>query len=109
MAKGIVASLAPKNKSMGSLIGYNAAVMATESTVSMRKLFASTRLALLMSCPPMLMLISGAPPMPISEATEPIKVTTGPHTPRPAKARSPVLGIFPMYIRSTMLYKTLTN
>ena len=57
----------------------------------------------------MRMLISGAPPTPISEAADPIIVTTGPHTPTPASARSPTPGIWPMYMRSTMLYSTLTN
>ena len=33
----------------------------------------------------------------------------GAHTPTPISAISPVLGILPMKILSTMLYKTLTN
>ena len=36
-------------------------------------------------------------------------VTTGPHTPTPARATSPISGMLPMYILSTMLYSTLTN
>ena len=89
-------ALAPKNKSIGSRTKYNTAVMTTDSTVSMRKLLAMMLFALFRFCSPMLILISGAPPIPISDATEPIKVTTGPHTPRPARARSPISGILPM-------------
>ena len=55
------------------------------------------------------MLISGAPPTPMSEATEPTIVITGPQTPTPASAISPMPAMLPMYIRSTMLYRTLTN
>ena len=58
---------------------------------------------------PRRMLISGAPPTPIQLAKEVIRVTMGPQTPTPASARPPVPGILPMYMRSTMLYSTLTN
>src|SRR5699024_6835654 len=44
-----------------------------------------------------------------SEATEPTIVITGPQTPAPASAISPMPAMLPMYIRSTMLYRTLTN
>ena len=47
------------------------------------------------------MLISGAPPIPTRNATEPTIVTTGPQTPAPASAMSPDPGIFPIYMRST--------
>ena len=57
----------------------------------------------------MRMLTRGAPPTPTKTATEPTIVTTGPHTPTPARAVSPISGMLPMYIRSTMLYSTLTN
>ena len=52
---------------------------------------------------PMRMLISGAPPTATRYATEPIIVTTGPHTPTPASATPPPPGMWPMYMRSTML------
>ena len=52
---------------------------------------------------PMRMLISGAPPTAMRNATEPAIVTTGPQTPTPASAASPSPGMWPMYIRSTML------
>ena len=52
---------------------------------------------------PRRMLISGAPPTPIQLAKEVIKVTIGPQTPTPARARPPVPAILPMYMRSTML------
>ena len=42
-------------------------------------------------------------------AKEVIRVTTGPQTPTAARACPPISGMFPMYIRSTILYKTLTN
>ena len=54
-------------------------------------------------------LISGEPPTPTRKAAAPIMVTMGPHTPAPARASSPTPGMLPMYIRSTTLYKTLTN
>ena len=44
----------------------------------------------------MRMLISGAPPMPIREAKAAIIVTTGPHTPTPASAKSPTSGMLLM-------------
>jgi len=58
---------------------------------------------------PRRILIRGAPPTPIQLANDDIRVTTGPHIPTPARARAPISGIFPMYIRSTMLYITFTN
>ena len=52
---------------------------------------------------------SGAPPTPMREENAPIMVRMGPQTPTPASARSPTEAMWPMYIRSTMLYRTLTN
>ena len=81
----------------------------TEKTMSIKKQLASTFLAAERSSSPMRMLTRGAPPTPTSTATEPTMVTTGPHTPTPARATSPISGMLPMYILSTMLYSTLTN
>ena len=52
---------------------------------------------------PMFMLMSGAPPTPTRKAKAPSMVTTGPQTPTPARAVSPVSGMLLMYILSTML------
>ena len=57
----------------------------------------------------MRMLMRGEPPTPTQKATELSMVTMGPHTPAPARARLPTWAMFPMYIRSTTLYSTLTN
>ena len=51
----------------------------------------------------MFMLMSGAPPTPTRKAKAPSMVTTGPQTPTPARAVSPVSGMLLMYILSTML------
>ena len=51
----------------------------------------------------MLIAMIGAPPTPMRKAKEDIRVTIGPQTPAPASATSPITGIFPMYIRSTIL------
>lgn len=67
------------------------------------------RFAPSLSPAPMRMLTRGEPPTPTRKATEPIMVTMGPHTPAPARARLPTSGMLPMYMRSTTLYKTLTN
>ena len=42
------------------------------------------------------MLNSGEPPMPTRKAKEEIRVTAGPHTPAPARAKLPISGIFPI-------------
>ena len=47
--------------------------------------------------------------MPTMEAKAEIMVTMGPQIPTPARAISPISGIFPIYILSTILYRTLTN
>ena len=57
----------------------------------------------------MRMAIRGDPPSPTSVAKEVSSVTMGPQTPTPARATLPISGKFPMYIRSTMLYSTLTS
>ena len=58
---------------------------------------------------PSLMLTRGPPPMPTNRARAEIMVTMGPQTPTPARAISPIPSIFPIYILSTILYRTLTN
>ena len=81
----------------------------TEITASIRKLLASIFFASFSLPSPILMLMSGEPPIPTSEANADIIVTMGPQTPTPARAFSPISAIFPMYIRSTTLYSTFTN
>ena len=44
----------------------------------------------------MRMLMRGAPPTPMREAKAPIRVTTGPQTPTPARAVSPITGMLLM-------------
>ena len=104
-----MASDAPNTSSMRRAKGKIPAIRAAALTHSIRKQFAMMRLAPASSFSPSLMLISGAPPTPIRKATLPTMVTTGPHTPTPARATSPTTGMLPIYMRSTMLYKTLTN
>ncbi len=104
-----MASLAPNSRSMGSRKGRIPPISRAENTRSIKKQLASTRFASFKLPSPMRMLTRGAPPTPTKTATEPTIVTTGPHTPTPARAVSPISGMLPMYIRSTMLYSTLTN
>ena len=79
------------------------ATMRREHTASMRTQLVRIRSAAFLSPCPIFMLISGAPPIPTRNATEPTIVTTGPQTPAPASAMSPEPGIFPIYMRSTIL------
>ena len=62
-----------------------------------------------MSRRPMRMLISGPPPKPMRAPMAVIIVTTGAHTPTPASAASPAPAMWPTYMRSTTLYRILTN
>ena len=78
---------------MGSRRGNTAAVSATALTHSIKKLLERMRRASSVFPAPMRMLIRGAPPTPMREAKAPIMVTTGPHTPTPARAISPISGI----------------
>lgn len=84
-------------------MGITAAMSTREMTQREIKLLARILSAALMFFSPRRMLIRGEPPIPIRKAAEPTIVTTGPHTPTPARSMSPVSGIFPMYILSTML------
>ena len=81
---------------MGRRRGYTTAIRATEQTHSIKKLLARMRLASSVFPAPMRMLIRGAPPTPIREAKAPIMVTTGPQTPTPARAVSPITGMLLM-------------
>ena len=105
----MVASLAPKNISMCSLTGKKTAMSNNEKTQSIKKQFAKMIFAFFKLPSPIRMLINVPPPIPIKDDTEPIIVMTEPHTPTPASARSPTSAMFPMYMRSTTLYKTFTN
>ena len=67
-----------------------AAVITTAHTHSIKKQLFRMRWASSRLPAPMRMLISGAPPMPMREAKAPIMVTTGPQTPTPARATSPM-------------------
>ena len=98
-----MASLAPKAMSMGSRHASMMPVSARERTASIMAQLARIFFACAMSPAPMLIAMSGPPPTPTSMAKEEISVTMGPHTPAPASAVSPMTGIFPMYMRSTML------
>ena len=88
--------------SIGLWNGKTAAVSTTAQMHRMRKLLERMRLASSVRPAPMLMLISGAPPTPTRKAKAPSMVTTGPQTPTPASAVSPVTGMLLMYILSTM-------
>ena len=55
------------------------------------------------------MVSSGAPPSPTNVPKEDSSVTMGPQMPAPASAVSPMSGMFPIYMRSTMPYSTLTS
>ena len=105
----MVASLAPKNSSIGRRMQNSTAVSASDSVQSMRKALARMARASSFFPSPRRMLMSGAPPTPMSEATELTIVMTGPQMPTPARASSPTPAMLPMYMRSTMLYSTLTN
>ena len=74
----------------------NIAVSATDSTSSMRKQLDRTLPASFFLPSPMRMAMMGEPPRPTREAKEDSRVTMGPHTPTPARARSPMPWILPM-------------
>ena len=81
---------------MGWRRGNTTAISATEQTHSIRKLLERIRRASSVLPAPMRMLMSGAPPTPMREAKAPIRVTTGPQTPTPARAVSPITGMLLM-------------
>ena len=74
----------------------NRVVSTPDSISSIRKLLDSTRPASLSLPSPMRMAMMGEPPRPTREAKEDSRVTMGPHTPTPARARSPMPWILPM-------------
>ena len=84
-------------------------MITTAIPVKSAKQFATIWVAALSFFCPRRMLIRGAPPTPIQLAKEDMSVTTGPQIPTPARARAPIPSMFPMYMRSTMLYSTFTN
>ena len=71
-------------------------VSTPDSISSIRKLLDSTRPASLSLPSPMRMAMMGELPRPTREAKEDSRVTMGPHTPTPARARSPMPWILPM-------------
>ena len=81
---------------MGRRRGKHTAIRAREHTLSMRKLLERMRRASSVFPAPMRMLMRGAPPTPMREAKAPIRVTTGPQTPTPARAVSPITGMLLM-------------
>ena len=68
----------------------NSPVSPTDNTSSIKKLLDSTRLASFRFPSPIRMARMGEPPSPTREAKELSSVTIGPHTPTPARARSPI-------------------
>ena len=95
--------LAPNQTNSLFFMSRDRAVMTTEITESSRKQLAKIWEAPFSSFSPRRMLISGAPPIPTREPKAVIRVTIGPQTPTPARAVSPISGIFPIYMRSTTL------
>ena len=81
---------------MGRRRGNTAAIRATEQTHSIKKLLERIFRASSVLPAPMRMLMRGAPPTPMREAKAPISVTTGPQTPTPARAVSPITGMLLM-------------
>ena len=98
-----MAGLAPNKTRSRSFRRKNTAIITQDMAQSITKQLARILLAATGFPCPMRMLIRGAPPTPTQLAKEEIRVTMGPQTPAPARAASPISGIFPMYIRSTML------
>ena len=80
-----------------------------EKRTSMAKLWARMDSACFFLPAPIRMDIKMEPPKPISVPKDVNSVTIGPHTPTPARAASPISLIFPINIRSMILYKTVTN
>ena len=77
--------------------------MQTSATQQLPKISSAVSLSLR----PMKMAARAAPPMPIKELNAVIRVITGKVTPTPVRAVAPMTGMWPMYIRSTILYKRL--
>ena len=85
------------------MVSRKSTVSAAENATSRAKLWARMDSACFFLPAPMRIAIRMEPPMPISVPKEVSKVTIGPHTPTPARAVSPIPGMFPMNMRSMML------
>ena len=84
-------------------------VSTAENATNMAKLWAKIDSASFFCPAPIRMAMRMDPPRPTRVPKEVSRVTIGPHTPTPARAISPISSIFPINIRSIMLYKTVTN
>ena len=81
---------------MGRRRGRMTAVRTAAAVRSMSRQLERMRFARSSLPWPRLMPISGEPPRQMREATEPTMVTTGPQTPTPARAMSPISGMLPI-------------
>ena len=105
----MVFSLAPKASSRSRLQISKTAVSAAATASSKVKQPAMVRSAFSFWPLPMKMDARGAPPPPASAAKADTIIMSGIHTPTPVSARLPTSGIWPIYIRSTMLYSILIS
>ena len=94
---------------MGSFTARKNTVTITDRTTS--RAVELPRMALAWSSfpSPMRTTAREPPPMPTRAEMAETNMITGKHTPSPVRARSPTPSIWPMYIRSTMLYRALTS
>ena len=76
--------------------------MITSIKVQLPKIFSAAPLSFF----PIIIEALGAPPIDTNAAKADIAIITGIVTPTPVKASEPILGICPIYILSTILYKT---
>ena len=103
----MVASLAPNSHRTGLPQIWNATVSTALSSSMAAVQLPRIRSAMGLSPLPIKIEARGAPPMLTSAANAENIIITGIATPMPVSAAGPVSGIWPMYIRSTILYSRL--
>ena len=105
----MVFSVAPNRRSMGSFTARKNTVTITDRVTN--RAVELPRMALAWSSLPSPMRTTARepPPMPTRAEMAETNMITGKHTPSPVRARSPTPSMWPMYMRSTMLYRALTS
>ena len=103
----MVFSLAPNNSRIGwpniRITAVSTIAIKTSIVVQLPSIFSAVSLSPF----PIIIEARGAPPMLTSAANAEMAIITGIVTPTPVKALGPTSGMWPIYIRSTMLYMTL--
>ena len=105
----MVFSLAPNSNSKSSPRIKNSTVSMMEIPTKVTKQFPRIFSAPSTSFCPIFIDARGAPPIPIRELKADIIMRMGNVTPTPVNAAAPISGMWPIYIRSTILYSIFTS